>query len=194
MLTRRDALRLAALAAAGTAAPFAVTPEEAAALLDGPAAFDPGAGRPTIHTGDPLSPTSFADAVDGADLGGLYEWFGHNAAEEVTAYKQALDRLLDLHPALRDERGFGCPVSRLDEAAMGMWVMSWMAGVRAGAAYEHLRLALMEPLSVCRCNGHGHLRGAGAGGWGTGELCPDCQGKGTVPTPASNLESFFAAD
>ena len=51
-ITRRDALGLAALATAGAAVPFAITPEHAAALLDGPMPFAPRAVR--------LGPVDFA--------------------------------------------------------------------------------------------------------------------------------------
>ena len=65
-----------------------------------------------------------------------------------------------------------------------------MAGVRAGASYEHLRLALVGPTRTCRrCDGIGSLGENGDyhphGGPRT--ACPDCGGRGTVPTPAPTL-------
>ena len=72
-----------------------------------------------------------------------------------------------------------------------MAVVAWMAGVRAGAAYEHLRLALTPPTQTCpRCHGHGALRGGrppSDRAHGPEERCPDCGGAGTVPTPAPAL-------
>ena len=61
--------------------------------------------------------------------------------------------------------------------------------MRTGAAAEHLRLALLAGSRECRrCQGHGVVWG------GRGylldfdpdkeEACPDCGGRGTVPTPA----------
>ncbi len=85
----------------------------------------------------------------------------------------------------------------MTESALAMWTASWMAGVRCGAAYEHLRLAMVAPRQMCRrCHGDGRLWGdapymrrpVGA----EGEPCPDCDGRGWVPTPAPTLS--LAAD
>ncbi|MFL5279936.1 MAG: hypothetical protein ACJ8AW_02795 [Rhodopila sp.] len=73
-----------------------------------------------------------------------------------------------------------------------------MGGVRAGAAYEHLRLALMPATTVCRRNGHGQLLKPVEIVDGHGrylattalsdERCPACGGSGTRPTPAPILD------
>jgi len=145
-LTRRAALQLAAAFAAANAAPAAaVSPEEAAALLDGPAEFDPGLGR--------LGPSRGTDFDD--------------------------------------------PLTRLDEAALSLWCVSWMAGDRAGAAYEGLRRALVVPRRSCSaCHGNGRLWGGspfrGHDDGTNGETCARCGGRGTLPTPAPALG--FAAD
>ena len=72
-----------------------------------------------------------------------------------------------------------------------------MAGIRAGAAYEHLRLALVTPRMGClRCHSHGKLWGGKPHRHhddGTNEeTCPDCRGAGTVPTPAPTPPAFAA--
>ena len=189
MITRRHALQLAAAAAAGAAAPLAVTPEQAAALLDGPAEFDPGPGRGTVWSADFGDPSRFADAVDGVDF--VNDLFEHGAAEEVAAYHQALDALFRELPILRSVPS-DHPIHRLDEAALAMWSVAWMAGVRAGAAYEHLRLALVTPRQTCRrCHGHGRLWGGepyrAADDGDNAETCAACDGAGTVPTPAPTV-------
>ena len=70
-----------------------------------------------------------------------------------------------------------------------------MGGIRAGAAYEHLRLAMVTPWMECeRCHAGGRLWGGSPfrhDGDGTNEeACPDCGGSGTVPTPAPTLASL----
>ncbi len=67
MIARRDVLKLAATLAATAGGPFAVSPEEAEALLAEPAGFDPGPGRGGIGSPDNLDPVQFAESIDGAD-------------------------------------------------------------------------------------------------------------------------------
>ena len=78
-----------------------------------------------------------------------------------------------------------------------MWSAAWTAGVRAGVAYEHLRLAMVAPRQTCRaCHGNGRTWGGtpfrhnddGTGG----KTCIGCGGAGTVPTPAPTLPAFVA--
>lgn len=188
MITRRDALRLAGAATGPGAAPFAVSPAEAAALLDKPASVDPGGLRPSAWAADFLDPVGFAEALDGVDFRDLFE---NGAAAEMADYKQAFDALFDAEPALRDVP-LDHPVHRLDEAGLAMWVTAWMAGVRAGAAYEHLRQAMVTPRHICeRCHGHGRLWEGGpyrnGRAWEAAEACPACDRAGTVPTPAPVL-------
>jgi hypothetical protein len=188
-ITRRDTLRLAAAFAATRTATFAVSPEDAAAMLDGSAvddafpyhlddlSFDRFAG--TV-----MDPVTFAVEVDSTDTG--VDWlFANGAPAEWAAYKQALDRVVALAPDLLDENGSGwqgrcCdhPMVLLDELVVAMGSTMWRAGVVAGAAYEHLRLALTAPVQVCRCNGHG---------------CETCAGQGTLPVTRPAL-GFFPAD
>ena len=90
---------------------------------------------------------------------------------------------------------FDHPWHRMDEAAHAMFVHAAMSGARAGAAYEHLGLALLTPTRVCgTCDGVGSL-GENGGHYphgGERHPCPDCGGRGTVPTPAPTLR--LAAD
>jgi len=190
--SRADVLRLAAARAAANPAPAAVTPEEAARLLAEPAGFDPGPGRNGIGEPDHLDVTQFAERIDGADWR-FGDAVAHGAPGEMATYKQAHLALIDLAPGLL---GYGTPggnaLDAMDEAALALWSAAWMAGVRAGSAYEHLRQALVPPTSVCAaCHGHGvtwggtpwrrHDDGSNAEG------CPGCGGAGTVPTPAPLL-------
>ncbi len=191
MFTRRDALKLAAAAAITptATAPFAVSPAEAAVLLDQPATFD---GR--YHPGgdaDLSQPLAFARSLDGTDFG---PFFDNGSAEAMTEYKQALIALEERYPELNHAE-YGHPIGALDEAALGMWCMSWMAGVRAGVQYEHLRLAMLAPRETCRaCHGHGRTwsgrpyRKANDGT--NGVTCDRCGGAGTVPTPAPKLSAL----
>ena len=65
------------------------------------------------------------------------------SAPEAMTTRAALMRLL---PQLNDD-------------AVDMATLSWMAGVRAGAACEHLRLALSAPTDNCdACSGYGRAR------------------------------------
>lgn len=197
MLTRRDALRLAAAATAGTVSPFAVSPAEAAALLDGPMPFDPFACRldPALPEGDHrLDPVAFAAQVDGIDW---MNWFEHGAPEQMAAYKQMYNAALAALGVSLADLPFDHPVVKLDEEALGLWVHAWMAGVRAGAASEHLRLALVTPQRVCpECHGHGRF-------WAgspfrhhakdqIGQVCGRCGGRGTELTPAPSAAAFAA--
>ncbi len=189
MITRRDALRIAAAYSAARTAPFAVSPAEAAALLDQPATCDRGEDRPYVDDADFLDPVQFAEAIDGVDFRSVFE---NGAAVEMAAYKQALNDLIDRYPELRDPPGHDHPITRLDETALSMWCAAWMGGIRAGAAYEHLRLAMVTPRQVCtRCDAEGRLWGGSPyrldDNGSNEQTCPDCAGRGTVPTPAPTL-------
>ena len=108
----------------------------------------------------------------------------------MAGYKQAREAMVDAMPLL-DDLPADHPWVEMDEAALGLASHAWMAGVRAGAAYEHLRLALLSPTRVCRrCEGAGPLRldrGDHYPHGGPRRACPDCGGRGTVPTPATTL-------
>ena len=126
---------------------------------------------------------TFAEDVDGVDELGLTA-----AAEQWAAYKQALAAVEAAAPAALNASGRN-PLGQLDDAVSDLATYAHWAGIRAGAASEHLRLAMIQPRSVCRCNGHGYLREwTRDGGYGPiTETCPDCGGLGTVPMPAVRL-------
>ena len=191
MLTRRDTLRVATALAASRAIPFAVTPGAAAAALDAPADFWDGAldadaivggNRPSVMAG----PAPFAEALDGFDVDDGQ--FVNGAPDEWAWYKQALDVVIDLDPERLAMR-VGTATNDLDEAVVAMGNAMWDAGVRAGATYEHLRLALMSDRTVCNtCNGHGRDRGWDREAAPT-TPCLDCLGAGVLPAPRQPIPS-----
>jgi len=129
MLTRRDALKLAAGLAAAASVSSALTPTQAAAMLDAP--LDPGVthGRSHHTRTDVFDPVSFADELDGIDLEEMCRLI---APDDLAEYYQARREVLRALPILQDVRA-SHPWHRMDEAAMGLWCAAWMAGVRAGA-------------------------------------------------------------
>ncbi len=189
MLTRRDALKLAALAAA-TSAPLAtVTSAEAARLLDAPMGAGPAPTSRRLGGIDAEDPVSFAEGLDGIDLGDVCTSI---IPEDLAAYYQARAALLRELPILAN-LPFDHPWYAMDMAALDMASGAWMAGVRAGAQYEHLRMALVGPTRVCRrCQGIGSLaigaeRNHAADMAGGPQTCPDCGGGGTVAAPPAPL-------
>ncbi len=77
----------------------------------------------------------------------------------MAAYRQAWATLVHAVPALAD-LPVGDPWTKLDEASMASWRDAWTSGVRAGAAYENLRQAVLAPSRVCgTCDGFGLVRG-----------------------------------
>ncbi len=187
MLTRRDALKFAALAAA-TSAPIAtLTPAEATRLLDEPMGSGPAPVSRRLWDIDPEDPVSFAEGLDGIDLGDICTSM---IPEDLAAYYQARAGVLQELPVLAGV-GFDHPWCEMDAAAIGMACRAWMAGVRAGACYEQLRQALVGPRRVCRrCQGIGSLamgadRNHATDMAGGPQTCPDCGGAGTVTAPAA---------
>ena len=116
---------------------------------------------------------------------------GHVAPEAYADYARwwvALERAV---PALVAPP-FGHPYHRLDEVVLALWGAAYTAGLRVGAAGEHLRLALVGPTRACpRCHAGGVLWGGSPyrhrNDGANGETCPVCGGAGTVPTPAPSL-------
>ncbi len=104
----------------------------------------------------------------------MEDLFAHGAPTEYAAYAQTLADLVGIYPGLGDPPSNQHPITRIPRAlSRGMRVMAWMAGVRTGAAYEHLRLAVVEPRQLCRrC----HSAVGEPSPW-----CPECGGAGTVP-------------
>ncbi|MDP9356562.1 MAG: hypothetical protein M3R02_14995 [Chloroflexota bacterium] len=185
MLTRRDTLKLAAAAAAARSFAPTVMPAEAARLLDAPldAGWLPvhqvpgGMGVPDVY-----DPASYAAELDGIDLPSLAQ---HVAPEAMATYRQARATMVQEMPALAD-LPVSHPWTQLDEASMSLWCDAWTAGVRAGAAYEHLRQAVLGPTRICGiCDGFGVVgNGAPDAHANEYERCRACGGIGTVTTPA----------
>jgi DnaJ-class molecular chaperone len=68
-----------------------------------------------------------------------------------------------------------------------------MQGVRAGATYEHLRLALSAPTEVCdACSGYGRARQDRHPGAELATDCAKCDGTGVMQ--ASRPVLYLAAD
>jgi hypothetical protein len=159
MITRRQTLQIAAAFAATRGALFAVSPDQAAAMLDSSAAGDdpPVDWRDLADGQETLNdPIAFAIDLDSTD----YRWGGgyvNGAAPEWAAYKRALDRVIAAVPEALAWK-IDNPANDLDEIVVAMGNAMWRAGVVAGAAYEHLRLAVTAPDIVCRCNGQDPMR------------------------------------
>jgi hypothetical protein len=211
MITRRDALKLAAASAA--AAPFAAPPARAAALLGAPAADPPAVVGPDVPPGStyiadtPIyDPAAFAGDVIAMDR--YDDLWDHVAPAAAAEYKQQRQRLAALVPSVPLLGDLDNPWWKVDEAVTALTMESFEAGIRAGAAAEHLRLALVGPARDCRaCEGRGFTLEAGMRtAVGDGEVeppapaellaasnrCPDCGGRGVVPTPAPVLAGFDA--
>jgi hypothetical protein len=174
-VSRRDALRLATAAATTPAIRFAFSPEEAAALLTEPLAIDPGPGKRFAH--DFTNPVTFAEDLDALDFG---QHALGGAAEQWAGWKQAMADVAAAAPEAFSAPGIANPLGRLDDTVSDLATYAYWAGIRAGAAYEHLRLALAPAREVCRCNGYGFIDRSGAGYPRSGEPCPDCGGAGSV--------------
>jgi hypothetical protein len=178
-ISRRDTLRLAAAAVATQTPAFAVSPQVAAAELAAPAMIDPPrAGTFGYELDDPVS---FAESIDSADFIGHTS---HGGAQQWAAYKHALLAVEDaVAGAIADEptrTALMRLLGQLNDDAVDMATLSWMGGVRAGAAYEHLRLALSAPTEVCpACQGYGRARQDRRAG--ISAECSQCEGSGVMP-------------
>jgi hypothetical protein len=75
------------------------------------------------------------------------------AAEQWAAWKHAMADVAAAAPAAFSAPGTANPLDRLDDAVSDLATYAYWAGIRAGAAYEHLRLSLTPARAVCRCNG-----------------------------------------
>ena len=178
-VSRRQALQLAAITATAPAVRFAFTPEEAAALLAEPLVIDPGPGKRFDH--DFANPVTFAEDLDGIDF--EQHAFGA-AAEQWAVWKQLMAEVAAAAPEAFSAPGTAHLLGQLDDAVSDLATYAHWAGIRAGAAYEHLRLALMPARQVCRCNGYGFINRSVGGYAHTGEICPDCHGAGTLEMQA----------
>src|SRR5436190_777399 len=102
--------------------------------------------------------------------------------------------LLAVEDAVRDDQDLQAVLgllADLDEEATDLATVAWMGGVRAGAAYEHLRLAVAIPTEQCpRCDGYGRPREDRRAGRSGAEssACSTCNGQGFVSLRRPVLE------
>ena len=175
-VTRRDAIKMAADDNVNTPT---ITRADAARLLAGPAADDLPE-TPTDHR--PFDdPARFAQDADGMLKEHWDELFSYVAPAERAAYQRHRAAMVRWLPILGDIPGI-TPFSEMDEAVYDWADESYLCGLRNGAAFEQLRRALVGPMRMCpRCSGVGGLDANGDRVSDNGpQVCPDCQGNGTV--------------
>ncbi len=120
-----------------------------------------------------LDPGSFPDEIDGR-LSGAFEddWMGSICPQESALERQALAVFERDYPAIVNSPS---PNSfwRYQEEVFAYAIAMYRAGLRHGAAYEHLRSSVVGELKQCRdCWGAGMTR--------KGDICGTCSGNGTV--------------
>lgn len=130
--------------------------------------------------GDPiLTPSAFAKETyfslsDDDDI----ESFGWAVmAKEEGEFAQARQALYNAEPHLRTVP-FEHPINEFDNQMMNVFYAAYEAGLRHGAAYEHLRRTVVGEVIQCRpCVGLGADK--------AGERCSHCGGTGTVALRAA---------
>jgi hypothetical protein len=141
--TRREMLKLAA-SLPGLAA--TMNRHDALAALNAPEglAIQPGDFlEERDDRGAAFSPTAFAaKAATGTIENTMMDANLNHAADALNAYKRARLTLIQAVPELKDAP-FGHPFVAMDEAVYDIWSTAWLEGVRAGAAFEHLRRELL---------------------------------------------------
>ncbi len=127
-----------------------------------------------LHTSPVLDPATFADEVDGVASEHLIEeWSAALNAELYRRYIEAAERLKAVLPQF-DVPGI-TPLSQYEEAVFALVDNFYFAGLRHGAAYEHLRREVIGDISQCRrCWGVGLTK--------RGTTCASCGGTGLVAT------------
>jgi hypothetical protein len=133
---------------------------------------------------DLTNPINFAENAHAWMASGFEELIDRASPEQFARFQRARYALVKQFPALQP-RVIGDPLVDLEEAANALWLDAFSTGLRAGAHCESLRLSLLAPSMMCRnCWGVGLL---GPDGErypdAEGEPCPDCEGRGFVPTP-----------
>ena len=139
--TRRDVLKIAAaLPTVGAA----MSRRDAFAEMMKPIGLEPV--RFEDHPDEPFDPASFADAIY---RGTLQNVLGRAeiepGAQAMHEYKACRLALLVAHPELTSGK-LGDLFVKLDEAVWAVWGGGHWEGVRAGAAMENLRLAVIGPM------------------------------------------------
>jgi len=177
--TRRDVLKLAAALPA-----IGATMTRADALVGNEPVL------PDKHPDAVFDPSSFAYQVE---MGTIYDLTGahgiETAAAERAEYTRARFDLIQLMPELEHQK-IPCdhPFIKMDEMMWAICHAAYWEGIRAGAAYEHLRQAIVAPTHVCpRCDGLGLLDRKGEKIWdydrpnpNDTRTCKDCNGAGVV--------------
>lgn len=160
--TRRDIFKIAVGLGLTSATPTIAERVDAAQLLDR-----------TIHESPVVDPATFAGEVNGLLMDSLADdWLPAINAEAYGRYVQARNALYDAYPA--SETGI-TPVSTFEETVFAMIDEFYLAGIRHGAAFEHLRREAVGNVSTCkRCWGVGIRK--------TGATCNECRGTGMVAT------------
>lgn len=106
-------------------------------------------------------------------------WTWAVIAKEQADFAQAREALFVAEPHLRTVP-FAHLITRFDDAAMNVFYAVYEAGLRHGAAFEHLRRAVVGEVVQCQaCVGLGFSR--------TGDACQRCGGTATVALPGPQL-------
>lgn len=127
----------------------------------------------TVSDNPILDPGSFPEEIDGR-LSGAFEddWMGSICPQESALERQALEAFERDYPAIVNSPS---PNSfwRYQEEVFAYALALYRAGLRHGAAYEHLRSSVVGERKQCRdCYGAGMTR--------KGDICGTCSGNGTV--------------
>jgi hypothetical protein len=177
-VTRRDAIKMATALEPEPDLPTnpPITRADAARLLAGLIPDDlpetPGTTRPFDDPG------RFAVDAEGMLKQHWDELFSYVAPAERAAYQRHRAAVVRWLPILGDITGIS-PFSEMDEAVYDWAEEAYLRGLRDGAAFEHLRRALVGPMRTCpRCSGVGSLEVKG-----DSRVCPDCAGNGTMAAP-----------
>src|SRR4051812_35941429 len=141
MIARRDLLKVAAAVGASRALVPDVSRADAARLLAEPAATVRSQWR---DAEDLFDPVNFAENAQGSLGNDFDQLLAASAPEQWARYHRARHAMAREVPALHEARN-GHPWHETDEAALALWHEAFAAGLRAGAAYENLRLALIGP-------------------------------------------------
>jgi hypothetical protein len=174
MTTRRDLVKIAA--ALGFAGTVPTTAERIAAaqVLDQDVSsrvmLDPGKFAREIHL-----------STGNGEIGN--DWYGVLCPEESADYSQARTKL----ERVAESTGVNLyrTVDDYDAAATSLYLAMYDAGLRHGAAYEHLRRSLVgETVTCTACWSTGMTYDEGTGKTHRNTICKTCGGTGTVAMKA----------
>ena len=167
MITRRHALKLAASLPVVVPAIARADADRALDLpLDPPAKTD----DPSIY-----NPVEFAESLSGHAYGWLRDATGHMAPEALAEMEQAFHDLEQAVPALTMNPRITHLWEMVNEKVWNFATEVEWSGIRAGAAYENLRLAMLTPVRTCWECAATYSRGRAT--------CATCNGTGVVATP-----------